>query len=353
MRKILAVLALALLTPACGGGGSGSGGSTVVPKGARVLGFHVGPATGETYDQAVTVAKTTGMQSIDLSFDWTSIETSAGVFDTTYLDVANTYYPARGLRLFLTLRPINTVAKEVPADLAATAFDNATMISRFNALLDVVFAHLPAVTLEGLAIGNEVDNYLGSSASGWTAFTTFFAQTAAHARTLRPGLKVGCVGTLKGLTVDQPARLQTLNASADIILATHYPMDGGFQFLPPAQVEADLDALVALGYAQPIHVVELGFASGAACGSSEEDQRQFVAHAFAAWDRHAGKIASIYFSWLTDMTSAAATTTAGYYGLAGNPAFVDFIRTLGQRNETGAAKPAFTQTIAEASARGW
>jgi hypothetical protein len=352
MRKAGALLVLSLIVPACGGGGSG-GPSSAVPKGNRVLGFHVGAATGETYDQAMDAAESAGMQAVDLSFDWPAIETSAGVFNTTFLDIANTFYPARGRRLFLTLRPINTVAKEVPADLASTAFDAAAMIARFNALLDVVFAHLPAVTLEGLAIGNEVDGYLGGSASAWSAFATFFAATAAHARTLRPGLKVGCVGTLKGLVVDQPVRYQTLNASADIILATHYPMDGAFQFLPPAQVEADLDALVALGYVQPIHVVELGYASGAACGSSEEDQRQFVEHAFAAWDRHAGKIASIYFSWLTDMTSAAATSTAAYYGLSGNAAFVDFLRTLGQRNEVGSAKPAFTQTISEASARGW
>jgi hypothetical protein len=352
MRKILALLTVALIVPACGGGGSG-GGSSVVPKGSRVLGFHVGQATGETYDQAMTAAESTGMTAVDLSFDWPSIETAPSTFNTTLLDIANTYYPARGISLFLTLRPINTVAKEVPADLAATAFDHATMIARFKALLDVVFAHLPAVTLEGLAIGNEIDGYLGSSAPAWAAFTTFFTQTAAYARTLRPGLKVGSVGTLKGLVVDQPARFQTLNAAADVILVTHYPMDGGFQFLPPAQVEVDLDAVVALGYVQPIHVVELGFASGAACGSSEEEQRQFVAHAFAAWDRHAGKIASIYFSWLTDLTSATATSTAAYYGLSGNAAFVDFLRTLGQRSETGAAKPAFTQTIGEASARGW
>lgn len=343
---------LVLLLPACGGGSS-EGGPAVVPKGARVLGWHVGPATGETYDQAVGVAISAGMEAVDLSFDWTSIETAPGVFDTTFLDVANAYYPARGLRLFLTLRPINTVAKEVPADLASTAFDHATMIARFKALLDLVFARLPAVALEGLAIGNEVDSYLGANAPAWAAFTTFFQQTAAHARALRPGLKVGVVGTLKGLVTDHVARFQALNATADAILATHYPMDGGFQFLPPEQVETDLDTLVGLGYAQPIHVVELGFASGAACGASEEEQRRFVAHAFAAWDRHASKIAAVYFSWLTDMTAAAASSTAAYYGLAGNAAFVEFLRTLGQRSEAGVPKPAFTQTAVEAAARGW
>jgi hypothetical protein len=350
MRKLAVLLALAI--PACGGG-SGGESPGVLPKGARVLGWHVGPAVGETYDQAVTAAESAGMEAVDLSFDWTSIETSPGVFTTTFLDVANAYYPARGLRLFLTLRPINTVAKEVPSDLASTAFDDATMIARFKALLDLVFARIGAVTLEGLAIGNEIDGYLGSSDAAWSAFSAFFAQTAAYARTLRPGLKVGTVGSLKGLVADHPARFQAINATADLVLATHYPMDGGFQFLPPAQVEADLDALVALGYAQPIHVVELGYASGAACGSSEEEQRQFVGHVFAAWDRHASKIASIYFSWLTDLTAAQASSTAAYYGLAGNAAFVEFLRTLGQRSDTGLAKPAFTRAIAEAAARGW
>jgi len=79
MRKAGALLVLALIIPACGGGGSG-GGSSVVPKGSRVLGFHVGPATGETYDQAMDVAESAGTQAVDLSFDWPGIETSAGVF---------------------------------------------------------------------------------------------------------------------------------------------------------------------------------------------------------------------------------------------------------------------------------
>ena len=43
---------LVLLVPACGGGGGDGPG--VVAKGARVLGWHVGPAVGETYDDAVT-----------------------------------------------------------------------------------------------------------------------------------------------------------------------------------------------------------------------------------------------------------------------------------------------------------
>ena len=339
----------ALLLPACGGDGGGS----AVPKGNRVLGWHVGAAAGETYDEAVTAAGTAGLESVDLSFDWTSIETSPGVFETAFLDIANTYYPARGLRLLLTLRPINTVAKEVPADLAALAFDHATMIARFKALLDVVFDHIGAIELEALAIGNEIDSYLGASDSAWSAFSAFFAETADYARTLRPGLQVGTVGTLGGVVGAHAARFQALNAAADVVLVTHYPMDSGFQFRAPSAVETDLDALVALGYAQPLHVVELGYASGADCGSSEEKQRQFVAHVFAAWDRHSTKIASVYFSWLTDLTADQASSTAAYYGLAGNAAFVEFLRTLGQRDENGQAKPAFSQTAYEAAARGW
>jgi len=50
----------------------------------------------------------------------------------------------------------------MPADLAGTPFDDPAFIQRFKALLDYVLAQIPDLQLTSLAIGNEIDGYLGA-----------------------------------------------------------------------------------------------------------------------------------------------------------------------------------------------
>ena len=91
-----------------------------------------------------------------------------GVYDDTVLDIANGYYPSRGVSVGLMLRPVSTNSKPVPADLAATAFDDPAMIARFNALLDNVFAHTPEGT--AISLGCEATTGLARlwvSDAGW------------------------------------------------------------------------------------------------------------------------------------------------------------------------------------------
>ncbi|MHC4490755.1 MAG: hypothetical protein ACYTDU_03930 [Planctomycetota bacterium] len=189
MRKAL----LLLLTLAACGGGDGA------PVVTRALGLHVGEAEDGDFDAAMDLAQSAGVSVAHLSFNWTDIETSPQVYGNAFLGVANVYYPARGVTLHLTLRPINTVRAEVPSDLAGRAWDDPQMIARFNQLLDFIFAQIGDVDLGVLAIGNEVDGVL-LNAADYAAYETFFQATRAHARALRPGLRVGVTARFEELT---------------------------------------------------------------------------------------------------------------------------------------------------------
>jgi hypothetical protein len=348
MRRF-SILAATLLLPACGGGDGGG----PVPKGDRVIGIHVQPPQDNDYDAAIAQAQSFGTTSVPFFATWASLETSPGVFDASLLAIVNAYYPAKGLKNSFTIAPINTNVLEVPADLVGTAWDHPTMIARFNALQDFIFAQIPAVTLTAYCIGNEVDATL-STAPAVAAYKTFYEAARAHARTLRPGLKVGVTMTMFGLLGSSSALYASLNAASDVVAVTYYPLNPDFTVKAPDQVQTDIDALMLQYPATPVFMKEIGYPSSATCGSSEELQRQFVVEVFKAWDRHAARIPLLYFFLLSEWSQAQVDQLALYYGAA-TPEFKEFLRTLGLRTYAGAGadKPAFSRLQLEAHARGW
>ncbi len=325
-----------------------------LPRGQRLLGIAVGAAEDGDYPKAFATARSAGMQSVTLALNWIDLETAPGQYKNDLLALANRFYPAHQTAVDLILRPVNTNRKEVPADLKQTAFDAPEMQTRFRKLLDDVFAQLPDLKLNSLAIGNEVDDYLQTDRRLWAQYTAFYKAAKAYVKAKRPDLKVGVVATFYGLLGASGPFLRALNADSDLILVTYYPLQGDFQVKDPAVVGPDFARLTRQYAGRPIALTEVGYPSGAACGSSEAKQAAFVRNIFQAWDAHAAQIHSLTFDWLTDLSPRSAAAFGGYYGVS-SPAFAEFLRTLGLRTFAGSGqdKPAFTALKAEAGARGW
>jgi alpha-glucosidase len=329
--------------------------ATVVPRGTRILSLDATPT--EMADEAVETARYYfGIQGVQLMLDWKDIETAPGIYDASALDAINSYYSAKHIAVSLTIRPVDAIHKNVPADLVDTAFDDARMIYRFGRLLDFVFARLTTVPLASVAIGNEVDEYFRVHQETLPAYKTFFDVSVYHIKSLRPDVKVGFTANLHALTTSGNAGLlQYLNEFSDVVLVLYYPMNFDFTVRGPSVVAADVDALTARYWYKPIHFREAGYPSGPETGGSEEQQRQFIAEMFAAWDAHASQIELISFFRLTDFSPAQVDYYAGYYDQSGSAEFRGFLASLGLRawSGYGAWKPAFIQFYQEAHARGW
>ncbi|MBM3121872.1 MAG: hypothetical protein FJZ97_06760 [Chloroflexi bacterium] len=328
--------------------------ATPVPRGDRMLGIDANEADGETYDQAFQLARQAGMQFTSLSLAWDDLEPRPGEYspDPNFLAIANQYYPAKDVPLALTITPIDTSRRRLPADLKDAAFDDPEVITRFERLLDYVFSQIPDVELAVLAIGNEVDATLGMDAAAWARYRTFYESTAAYARSLRPGVPVGVKVTMAGLTGERRQLAQALNERSDIILVTYYPLEADFSVRPADVVLGDLAALAALFPDRPIGVLEAGYPSSTKLESSEAKQAEFVRQIFRAWDAHAGQLALLNFTWLTDVPSASVEAWTDYYGLD-DRRFAAYLATLGLRGADGEPKPALDALAAEAHARGW
>lgn len=325
----------------------------VLQKGDRLLGCAVTQAENQDYAAAMALAQSAGVQVVSLKLDWDDVEKTPHVYASPWPKIANAYYPAQNLALSLRIATFDTNQSRLPADLRAKPLSDPEVIGRFNQLLDWIFKEMPDVKLAELSIGNEVDGVLGDDPAQWNQYTAFFAATRQHARAQRPALPVG-VSLMFGAFTRQPKLAAALNASADEIMASYYPLTPAFQVRPPTVVAEDFRALCGQYPHRPISFVEAGYPSGAGCGSSDVMQAEFVRQLFAAWDEHAAQIRLVTFVWLHDATPAAVAGFGKYYGIA-SPAFRDYLGTLGLRTGQGAGtdKPAFTALRQLAQARGW
>ena len=350
LQTALSVLLTVLALPGC----DEPTGGTPVPRGERLLGVAVTEARGEDFGDALTVATDAGMEVTNLALAWDDLETAPGRFDPdpNFLAVADAFYPDVGLRVALELNPVDTNNDRRPPDLRGLPFDHPDVLARFSALLTWAAAEAPDLGVVSLTLGNEVDALLGDDAEAWAAYGRFFTETSRRARSLWPGVGVGVKATFDGLVGPSRDRLAALNASADVVMATYYPLGADFAPRPPGTVGPDFDRLAALYPDRPISILEAGYPSGSECGGSEAAQAAFVREAFAAWDRHADQVRLVSFTWLTDLAPETVSALAAYYGVGGR-CFEDFLGTLGLREHGGRAKPALRALAEESEQRGW
>jgi hypothetical protein len=327
--------------------------ATPVPKGDRLLGCAVTEAENKDYNAAMAHAQSAGVQVVSLKLDWDAVETKPNQYASPWPKIANAYYPPRHIQLSLRVATLDTDRNRIPADLRAKPLNDPAVIARFNHLLDWIFGELPDVTLAELSIGNEVDGVLGDDPAKWQQYTEFFNATRKHALQLRPNLKVG-VSVMFGGHRKQAKLAAALNAQADTIMVSYYPLTPTFQVRDPHVVTNDFNAICQAYPNRPVSFVEAGYPSGRGCGSSMTRQAQFIRALFAAWDEHPAQIRLVTYVWLNDMSASAVDTFGKYYGV-NSVGFQDYLGTLGLRTFRGAGtdKPAFTAFQQEAKARGW
>lgn len=332
------------------------------PKGDRHISWVVDMTENENYDSAMRYALSACMESIHLAQNWSALESSAGSYDFTLLDIAEIYYPAYNVEVELQIATINTVAKETPADLMSVAFDHPTMISRFKSLLDSIFVHMPNVTLTSLNIGNEHDVFMGIDASQYAAYKTFLDSVVPYAKQKYMALHgvdltCGTTFTHGGLTSSATKALcQTVNQDLDIVAVTYYPLNNDFTMKDPSVVDTDFNLLVQ-NYSdttQPIHFVECGYSSSTVCNSSEQKQSDFYKNVFTTWDDLKSSIKNISVFKSTDWSGSRIQAFKDYYGVQ-DTIFGEYLRTLGVRTwqGNGSNKLAYNTIKCELAKRNW
>lgn len=322
-----------------------------IQAGNRRFGIEVDEPMGFDYGAEIAKAVAIGSSAVQITFAWKTLEPTAGERDLDFLTFAMDYYRARGVTVLLSIPTIDTVEKMFPADLMALPMDDATVVARFQSLLDDVLA-VSQSELTHLVIGNEVNIYLGARPqSEWDAYAAFVAAGVAHVNAARPDIDVGISVSFGGLP---DPRLTALTASTDVRYVTYYFIGNELGGTPADNLTDDFATMVAYADDQPLILKEYGYPSGPATGGSETGQADFIRETFAVWDTHADRVPFLMFSIMFDRDrSSYCEPTATYYGFPGDESFIQFLCTLGLRTYDDQPKPAWTELATQAAARGF
>ena len=329
----------------------------VVSKGDRLLGIAISGRADSDFEAAFQEVQNAKVDFITFSQQWDDIETAPGVYyngETNHLmKIANDYYSAYGMKVAVTINPIDTIKTRVPSDLVGLPLNNSQVVMRFNNMTDWIMTQIPDLDLVSFSIGNEMDIFLGEDIQKWAEFADFFNQTLQYIKSKEADLIVGTKATFSGLTTGiSKQQLLSINHVSDAILVTFYPFTSGFKFKDPALISTDIDILTALYPSDEIQFLEAGYASSTDLDSSENRQAQFVHEMFNVWDDNKNQISAICFVWLYDITQETLDVYEQYYGIS-DPNFLAYLATLGLIKENFAPKVAFSTLKAEINARGW
>jgi hypothetical protein len=202
-------------------------------------------------------------------------------------------------------------------------------------------------------VGNEIDAFNADAEHPlfWSDYGVFLDKITQHCHTSYPGLEVGFVATLHGLTdpTTQLSQYGVWTAYAgvvDVIAATYYPLQGNFQVEDPSVASAAFDLFVSAfdSTGVRLRLQELGYHTGAAGGSDNAKQEEFFCNAWQAWDMHRDVIRSVNIVRLNDVAPVEAYNLADPYGLH-SVEFEQYLETLGLQTNSGVSKPALQSTI--------
>ncbi|CAN5664912.1 hypothetical protein BH11ARM2_BH11ARM2_00200 [soil metagenome] len=303
---------------------------------ATVFALAVNETPKVPFGAAWSEASKAGIRATTLALNWSQVEPKPGEYDLTWPKAAEGFYPGQGAQIGLVLRDLNTTRDERPLDLRALPYDDPKAIQRWTGMADVMLGAMPKTTFSWIAVGNEVDGVLNDDAKV-ASYARFLKAAFAHLRKTRPGVRLGTCLTFDGVKARATA-LKPILEAGDVAMVNYYLIDAAKR---PAktQVPRDLDAMEAFAGKKPLLLTETGAPSGTLCGSSEAAQKAFVETMME--EARKRKLPYVAFDWMNDIGEPAAGGFGTYYGTS-DPAFTNYLATLGLRHEDGTPKPAWT-----------
>jgi hypothetical protein len=318
----------------------------------RSLGMAITAPQQGNSESAAMLAYGAGVTRAPITYAWGALEPEPGKYDDSNLALAALFFPAMGMTIDIAITPIAGNQLVMPGDLAGRDFDDPDVVRRYLDLIGHVLTVLADADVGVLLVGVEVDALLGDNADAWEDYASLVAAAASYAHTIRPGIEVGVQSTTYSRVVD-PELWTGVDSATDIIATSYYPLDG-LEVRDPALVASDFETLTSLYPNRIIRIVEAGFPSSKANGSTPELQAQFMHALFAAWDEHMTQIRSITLSVEHNYAPHRVEAICTFYG-RNRDQCAAFIGSIGLRtwDGEGAPKPAWDALMQETAARGW
>lgn len=286
------------------------------------------------YTTAVQRVRAAGAQHLQETFLWSDVEPTVGNYDWDEVDRLIAAGSGK-LPLQINIAPVAlgvSAAKTVPADLAATAWDDAAMIAAYKNMLTALDARLGTSPLWVLTVGDEVDLYFDNHLTEIDDYGTFLIAVKTHARTLFGTNPFKVTVNFRFGATESWSTYRDIANVTDIESFTYYDSTFSDDFNA---------ALISTLEGSRFILQEIGFPTNAELGFSDAMQEDILNAAMTAMDFIAdqGYLLAATWSRLNDINTDVLEDF-GYTDFA-----LQVHTTLGLRNIALGGKPAWFDLV--------
>jgi hypothetical protein len=342
MRRLAAMLFLAALVPARSASAPERGAPPLRPL--LGLAIELPKSAGEaTRARALEETRRSGATLLTLTVSWSQCETAPGQYRIGEVLRAARLLRQSGATLHLDLPLVSLRVKDVPSDLASTAFDDPRLSTRLGRLLDALEPGL--LDASTLSLGYAAETYFSDRPDELRAYRLLFDGAVDFLKKKVPHLRVG-VTTAAPTESPAPTVAAALHQRSPVLFYLYAPFerDKAFVHRTPESLDRDWKMLLSSAAGRPIAFSEVSYSSAKENGSSLELQAEFVARLkrFLAASDGSRLLFARYATW-RDSPAPSAPPAAAANPVAERRAA--FLAHRGLQTEKGLPKPAWLQWI--------
>jgi len=296
--------------------------------------------------KALEQVRAAGVSLFALEVSWPAAEPRPRRYDVEAVTRTARVMRQSGAILHLDLPLVNGRVRQVPGDLASTAFDDPRLSVRLGRLLDALGPAL--ADFSTLSLGNEADSYFADKPQELRAFLSLFRGAVEFLRKKAPRLLVG-VATAAPMDTRFPLVAAAIHQKSPVIFYLYAPFvpDAPFTHRPPASIERDWPAILPGAAGRPVAFTEVSFSSARENGSSPAAQADFVRRMKKILDRteRSRLLFARYVPWRDP------APPSGGPGSPGEPLSIRraaFFANRGLQKADGKPKPAWNELIGRA-----
>lgn len=320
------------------------------PVPAIGIGINVPDAGPEAQQAALDAVRRTGATFFALELSWSAAEPRPREYRLEEITRSARLLRQSGATLHLSIPLVNESARDVPADLTDTAFDDPKLSLRLGRLLDALTPVL--LDVQTLSLGDAADTYFADKPDELRAYRRLFDGAVQFLQRKVPRLLVG-VTTAAPTESRSPQVAAELHRRSPVLFYTYCPLvaSAGAPFTQrdPDSLEKDWAALLTAAGDRPIAFPRVSYSSSAENGSSPRKQAAFVGVFRRFLDRADGrKLLFARYLWLRDPAPSELPEVSPGSSVAERRRRA-LLGNLGLQDSAGRPKLAWTEWLQESA----
>jgi hypothetical protein len=297
-------------------------------------------------ERAAAEVRASGVSLFSITVSWSECEPAPGRYKLDGILSSVRLLRQSGATVHLDLPLVSARVRDVPADLAGTAFDDPKLSLRLGRFLDALETSL--LDASTISLGFAADTYFSDKPEELKAYRRLFDGAVEFLGKKAPQLKVG-VTTAAPTESPAPEVAAALHQRSPLLLYLYAPFERAipYQHRAPESVDNDWKLLLQSAAGKPIAFPEVSYSSATENGSTPEKQAEFVKRVrrFAA-SAEPGKILFVRYATFRD-EPAPPPLPGGPHASSTLVAIrrASFLAHRGLETVTGEPKPAWREWL--------